>query len=159
MHSRPPNDMLLSSILKSFVAGAPSKVFPPLLPPHILLLYNGFLKLDSNCIFYLKKQGRFEDFPDLGLSERDKEKIRDRAGIMSRHFYPSRHSSISYSSFLCTHLHSFSLLLPSFILLYVDQSQGFAEEKLDSLMNALHIAKHPDERELGKLILYDLVQY
>lgn len=31
---------------------------------------------------------------------------------------------------------------------YPNQNQDFADEKLDFLMNALHIAKHPDEREL-----------
>jgi len=58
MHGPPENDHMLASILKSFVSGSHSQ--------HMRAL---------------------EELPDLGLSDRDKTKIRDRAGIMSRHFY------------------------------------------------------------------------
>lgn len=59
MPHQPANDHMLNSILKSFISGSHSQ--------HM--------------------RGRFEELPDFGLSERDKAKIRDRAGIMSRHFY------------------------------------------------------------------------
>lgn len=81
---------------------------------------------------------------------------------MSRHFYPSKliPSLILFSTplFLSPFFLSSSILFYRFTFSFIhhlhvkfaDQSQDFADEKLDILMNALHIAKHPDERELGK---------
>lgn len=102
-------------------------------------------------------------FLTLDCPREIKKKLETELGLCQGIFIQVSLSLLSfYSQLPCFYLLSF--FLSSSILFYrftfsfihhlhvkfADQSQDFADEKLDILMNALHIAKHPDERELGK---------